>query len=55
MTPYKNLSGKSGVTAYEVGADYIRIRFKEGATYLYTFARPGAAHVIEMKRLAQEG
>ena len=57
MKPYKNLSGDSGVHAYELGPDFIAIRFvgSSSTTYWYTFARPGAAHVIRMKELAQEG
>lgn len=32
---YKNLSNRSGVVAYEIGPDGIKVRFKNGAEYLY--------------------
>jgi hypothetical protein len=57
MKPYRNLSGTSGVTAYEVGPDFIRVRFREtpDVVYLYDYESPGAAHVERMKALAEEG
>ena len=36
MERYKNIDGDSGVSEYEIGADFIRVRFSTGATYLYT-------------------
>jgi hypothetical protein len=53
MTPYKNHN--SGVTAYALGKDSIRIRFKEGSVYLYTNKVTGSEHVRQMKKLAKEG
>src|SRR3546814_21079266 len=32
MRPYRNLSGNSGVVAYEVGADFLKMRFTSGDT-----------------------
>lgn len=55
MERYKNLSGNSGVSAYEIAGKSIRIRFKDGGTYLYTYRRPGAEAVEEMKKLAAKG
>ena len=55
MKPYKNLNGNSGVTAYEIGADYVAIRFKADVTYWYTFASTGERHVVQMKKLAEAG
>jgi hypothetical protein len=52
---YKNLNGNSGVTAYEVGANYIAIRFGGDAIYWYTFTSPGEEHVAQMKKLAEAG
>ena len=36
MKPYGNRHGNSGIAAYEVGADFIRLRFTSGSVYLYT-------------------
>ena len=55
MQPYKNLSGASGVVAYEIAAESITVRFNSGTVYRYDHHRPGAAHVAEMTRLAQAG
>lgn len=56
MTPYKNLSGNSGVEAYEIGPDFIRVQFrKTSKTYLYTHASAGASNIEEMKVLAEAG
>ena len=60
MTPphrrvYKDVSGNSGVASYEIGATFIRIWFKSGEGYEYNAVHPGARHVAEMNRLAQEG
>ncbi|HEX7889607.1 MAG TPA: hypothetical protein VF522_09635 [Ramlibacter sp.] len=55
MRHYRNLSGNSGVVAYEVGPDWIGVKFRDGVTYRYTYAKPGAIHVEEMKKLAAAG
>ncbi|SOZ35739.1 hypothetical protein [Cupriavidus neocaledonicus] len=55
MQPYKNLNGKSGVVAYELGPDHIRIRFDNGHVYTYDYRRPGHLQVEHMKRLATTG
>ncbi len=55
MQRYRNLSGESGVVAYEAGDDFIRVRFAGGDIYRYDQTRPGARHVAQMKRLAQSG
>ncbi len=55
MQRYKNLEGNSGVTAFEIGDDYIKVEFKDGATYLYNYSRPGQHDVEQMKRLAIKG
>jgi len=52
---YKDIDGDSGVWAYEIGADFIRVQFSTGAVYLYTYTSAGV-HVIErMKQLARNG
>ncbi|MGF6773043.1 hypothetical protein P3T18_005548 [Paraburkholderia sp. GAS199] len=55
MKRYANLSGDSGVLAYEVGADFVAVRFKPGVTYWYTEAGVGAKHVGMLARLGQRG
>ncbi|WP_295771173.1 hypothetical protein [uncultured Mucilaginibacter sp.] len=55
MVKYHNLSGNSGVEAYETGNDNIKIRFKGGDVYLYSYTKPGKRHVEQMKRLATIG
>jgi hypothetical protein len=52
---YLNRSGNSGVTEYELGADFIRVRFRSGVTYTYGPVRPGQPHVDRMKALAVAG
>ncbi|WP_295941474.1 hypothetical protein [uncultured Xanthomonas sp.] len=55
MQQYKDINGDSGVAAYEIGPGSITVQFLKGGTYLYDYSKPGAAHVIEMQRLAQAG
>ncbi len=55
MKPYRNLSGDSGVSAFEHGPGWINVQFKEGATYEYTAAGVGRRHLSQMKRHADAG
>jgi hypothetical protein len=55
MKKYADLSGDSGIVAYDYGDDWIRIQFKRGGTYEYRSADIGAAHVANLKRLADSG
>ena len=55
MKRYGNLHGNSGIDAYEVGADFIRIRFTNGGVYRYTYDSAGEDDIEEMKELAKEG
>ncbi|HYG32219.1 MAG TPA: hypothetical protein VD810_04440 [Methylophilaceae bacterium] len=52
---YKNRHRDSGVTAYEIGDDYIKVEFAGGPLYMYTHEIPGAGHVERMKKLALQG
>lgn len=52
---YKNLSGDSGVTAYEIRKDALIVRFQTGAVYLYSYKMPGRFLVEKMKKLAVSG
>jgi hypothetical protein len=55
MKPYKNLSGISGVSHYEIGSDFIKVKFLDKKSYLYTYASAGVKNIEHMKQLAEEG
>ena len=54
MENYKNLGNDSGVTAFEIGKDYILVQFKNH-TYEYNYITPGEVHTNNMKSLARRG
>lgn len=54
MRKYENLSGKSGVTAYQIYDSAVVIEFGEH-TYLYSYQSAGTENVEKMKRLARRG
>ncbi|RBP37702.1 hypothetical protein DES53_11384 [Roseimicrobium gellanilyticum] len=55
MKRYVHRGGKTGVAAFESGPRSITIRFQDGSTYRYTYAKTGAQHVEAMKELATGG
>lgn len=55
MQQYENISGNSGVEAFEIGDDEIIIRFVNGRTYRYDYAKTGERRVEIMKALAISG
>lgn len=56
MIPYNNLSGDSGVLAYDIGDDFIKIQFRHyPKVYVYDSAKPGWSHVQQMQKLAAAG
>lgn len=55
MKPYRNLSGDSGVVGYEIGRNYIRIRFSSNDDYTYEAGRVGRKHLAELQRRAAAG
>ena len=55
MQRYMNLSGNSGVLAFEVAPGEITVQFDRSGFYLYTDASAGAANIVQMHRLAQAG
>jgi hypothetical protein len=56
MQPYPNKSHHSGVTHFEIGEDYIRIKFQgESSVYTYSYALNGKRHIEKMKSLAKAG
>jgi hypothetical protein len=56
MQLYKNLTGDSGVHSFEIGYDYILVKFS-GTTrvYKYSYSKAGPGHVEQMKLLALRG
>jgi hypothetical protein len=55
MERYQNLSADSGVDGYECGPGWIKVRFRNGPTYVYDSVKPGAEHVARMQELARAG
>ncbi len=56
MTIYRNRGGNSGVSAFEIGDDYIMVKFSgTSKTYTYSYRKAGSTHVENMKNLAQDG
>ncbi len=55
MKRYANRSGNSGVVAYEIGPDFIDVKFQDGWVYVYNYASAGASQVERMKTLAASG
>ncbi|AEW85173.1 hypothetical protein HUE46_13145 [Flavobacterium columnare] len=55
MERYRNLSGTSAVYSYQIGNDFIKIRFASGAIYTYSYNKAGAYHINQMKTLALKG
>ncbi len=55
MERYKDLGGNSGVSAYEIGEDYIKVEFSDGSLYLYNYQSAGENSIEQMKSLALSG
>tara|TARA_Y100000815_G_scaffold238333_1_gene232590 strand:- start:2278 stop:2502 length:225 start_codon:yes stop_codon:yes gene_type:complete len=56
MRTYTNITGRSNVEAFEIGGDYIIVRFKGTARiYKYSYKKAGKKHVDYMKSLANKG
>ena len=55
MEHYRNLNGDSGVSAYEIGGDFIKVEFKDGSLYLYNYEKTDQQNVEYMKTLAISG
>lgn len=57
MEKYKNSGGDSGISSYEIGSDYIIVKFSGTyRTYKYSYSgRAGYNHVENMKKLARNG
>ena len=55
MKPYGSPGRDTSIVAYEEGADFIRVEFRNDGVYLYDRERPGPLHVERMKQLARAG
>ena len=55
MIRYLDRTGASGITAYEIGRDYIRVEFENEHVYRYTYRSAGHPNVERMKDLAIRG
>lgn len=54
MERYRNSGRDSGVSAFEIGSDYILVQFS-GTAYRYSYRKAGQHHVETMKNLARSG
>jgi len=53
---YRNIDGDSNIESYEIGADYIAVKFYNAfKIYVYSFNKAGIRHVERMKELAVSG
>jgi len=55
MRAYGNLSGNSGVKAYQIRDGEIEVEFVNGQAYRYDDASTGSGRVRKMQRLARAG
>lgn len=55
MIRYQNLNGNSNVFAYEIGDDYVDVKFIGGSVYRYSYSSAGSYHIEKMKELAIRG
>ena len=56
MERYKDIDNDSGVEAYEIGSDFINVKFQGIVkVYKYSYASAGQQHIEKMKFLAANG
>jgi len=56
MERYRNSGGDSGISSYEIGDDFIIVKFTGTfRTYRYSYRKAGQHHIENMKRLAKSG
>ena len=56
MERYQNSGGESGVSAYEISAYFIDVKFSGTVRkYRYSYQKAGQNHVETMKKLAKSG
>lgn len=56
MERYRNSGGDSGVSSFEIGINFINVKFS-GSTliYRYSYRKAGQLHVEKMKKFARIG
>ena len=53
---YRDINGDSNIDCYEIGIDYIAIKFNNSSKiYRYSCYRAGKTHVENMKKYAAKG
>ena len=55
MERYRNIGGDSGIIAYEIEDDGIKVQFSDRSIYLYTDQSAGNNNIEHMKQLAISG
>lgn len=55
MHRYRNLNGDSGVAFFFIGTDFLKVKFKDGKGYIYTYRSAGSHNIEQMKQLAIRG
>ncbi len=55
MNNYKNLSGGSGITQYQIEQTEIAIEFKGGKVYRWSYESAGRSNIEQMKAYAVAG
>lgn len=55
MQKYKDKDNDSGIVAYEIGDDYIRVEYESGDIFTYNYEKAGKQRVEKMKELAKKG
>ena len=55
MERYRNRGGDSGIVSYQIGPSFIKVKFSDGAIYIYTNQSAGNANIEYMKQLAIDG
>lgn len=56
MVQYRNLARNSGIQSYEIGSDYIKLKYNgTDKTYTFSYDKAGKNHVEQMKTLAERG
>lgn len=56
MKRYRNFNGGSGISEFEIGDDFIRVKFSDRSLiYTYSCGKAGRVNIEMMKKLAKSG
>ncbi len=56
MKPYANRGGNSNIQSYEIGSDFIAVKFKgTPRIYIYSYGSSNSTDVERAKQLAEAG